>query len=414
VSYRRRLWIVTELYYPELTSTGYYLTAIAEGLADERDVHVLCGQPNYSARGLRAPKVERRREVVIRRCWSTTLDKNVNLYRLLNMVTLGLSIFIAAVPRLSKGDLVLAMTTPAAVGLMTALACRLRRCPYILLVHDSYPEVLSTAGAISPTSWIARGLDWLNRRVYAGSARIIVVGRDMKALIDGKHAEAGPRTTFIPNWAELEQVTPAPRADNALLQRLGLADHFVLLYAGNLGRLNDIETIVACAERLRDDPRYRFLFLGDGAKKEWLARTVRERQLTNVLILEARPRADQTEFLNACDMALVPLIRGMRGVSVPSRLYNFLAAGKPIIALADCGSEVDQVIREENVGWVVPPHDPERLAAVIGEAASDTERLQAMGRRARLAAETKYTLRQAVASYAGLIHSIQPPSRDRA
>src|SRR4051812_5064766 len=88
-----RLWVVSELYYPEETSTGYYLTRIAEGLADHRDVKVLCGQPTYSARGVVAPKHEVHNGVEIFRASGTTLDKNVIPFRLLNMITLGLSIF---------------------------------------------------------------------------------------------------------------------------------------------------------------------------------------------------------------------------------------------------------------------------------------------------------------------------------
>ena len=84
-----RLWVVSELYYPEETSTGYYMTRIAEGLADDFDVKALCGQPNYSARGTRAARHEFHNGVEIFRAAGTTLDKNVIIFRLLNMITLG-------------------------------------------------------------------------------------------------------------------------------------------------------------------------------------------------------------------------------------------------------------------------------------------------------------------------------------
>src|SRR5690242_6618487 len=93
---KRRLWVVTELYYPEETSTGYYLTRIAEGLADDFDVKVLCGQPTYSARGTIAPKHEIHKGVEILRAAGTTLDKNVIPFRLLNMLTLGISVLLKA------------------------------------------------------------------------------------------------------------------------------------------------------------------------------------------------------------------------------------------------------------------------------------------------------------------------------
>jgi hypothetical protein len=94
---------VTEIYYPEVISTGYYLTAIAEGLAGEFDVRVICGQPNYAARGVKAPKHEHRNLVDVFRVWSTTLDKNVIPFRLINMLTLSLSMFVFAVRHFQKG-----------------------------------------------------------------------------------------------------------------------------------------------------------------------------------------------------------------------------------------------------------------------------------------------------------------------
>lgn len=105
-----RNWFVSELYYPEETSTGYYITRIAEGLAGDFDVHVLCGQPTYSVRGTRAPSREVHNGVSIKRCAGTTLDKNVLLFKFLNMVTLTVSILFNALSRFRKGDTVVVVT----------------------------------------------------------------------------------------------------------------------------------------------------------------------------------------------------------------------------------------------------------------------------------------------------------------
>src|SRR6185437_10335157 len=94
-----RLWVVSEVYYPEETSTGYYLTSIAQGLVGKFDVKVLCGQPNYSKRGLRAPKHELHIGTEIFRAAGTRLNKNIIPFRLLNMLTLGMSVFLKALRR---------------------------------------------------------------------------------------------------------------------------------------------------------------------------------------------------------------------------------------------------------------------------------------------------------------------------
>jgi glycosyltransferase involved in cell wall biosynthesis len=395
----QRIWIASELYYPEETSTGYYLTRVAEGLADQFDVHVLCGQPTYSKRGIRAPAKEVRNGVSIQRCAGTTLDKNVIAYRLLNIVTLSFSIFMRALVHLKPHDVVMAVTTPPSLPFVIAIACRIRRAKYILLIHDNYPEILIAAGKARPTSTLVRAMNWLNKHLYQRADQIVVVGRDMKELVAQKLDGDESRLATVPNWAELETVDPSPRSTNQLLNELGLEKKFVLLYAGNMGYPNDIESIMSCASALLSKERFHFLFIGSGVKKPWIESTVKEKGLSNVTILNSRPRNDQSNFLNACDVAVISFVDKMLGVSMPSRTYNTLAAGKPIIGVADAKSELAQVITEEKVGWVVPPHKPDLLVEAILDAASDPDRLAAMGVRARAAAVQKYSLDQAVRDY---------------
>lgn len=397
---KARLWVITEPYYPEDTSTGYYLTCIAEGLAEDFDVKVICGQPNYSKRGTVAPVVERHRGVEIHRAAGTTLDKNVVVFRLINMLTHGVSVLVKAVRRLQPGDRVLVVTTPPSLPFITAAAALIRGASYTLLIHDNYPEILVAANKTRRDSLLCRTIDFFNRWLYKYAARIIVVGRDMKELLQSKTAGLDVPIAVIPNWAELETVEPRPREENELLKELGIEDKFVFLYAGNMGHPNDLESIVACAEALRDTPGIHFVFLGSGVKQPWLAKAIASRGLVNVSLLPPRPRSEQAIFLNGCDVAVVSLVRRMRGVSMPSRTYNALAAGKPILALAEDGSEVARVIEEEGVGWVVAPGKTAELTALVREiAAAAPETLEEMSRRARRAAVKTYAPDTALGAY---------------
>lgn len=398
-----RLWVVSELYFPEETSTGYYLTRIAEGLTDKFDVKAISGQPNYSARGTRAAKNEVRNKVEIFRVAGTTLDKNVILYRLLNMMTLSFSILFAAVRRFKSGDRVLVVTNPPAVPFVIALAALLRGAAYSLLIHDNYPEILIAAGKLKENSVTARMMLFFNRWLYKHSSGIIVVGRDMLELAGRKCEGLDIPIKFIPNWAELESVSPDDRANNKLLAELRLEDRFVILYAGNMGPPNDLESIVGAAEALlKEDERLHFIFLGSGVKKQWLTKQVREKVLSNVSILDPKPRSEQFVFLNACDISVVSLVDKMLGVSVPSRTYNILAAGKPILAICEPTSEVARIVKEEDVGWIVPPNSPHALVTTLKQIAA-SGKLSEMGERARIAAQTKYSLDTAIEAYQAAI-----------
>ncbi len=124
-----------------------------------------------------------------------------------------------------------------------------------------------------------------------------------------------------------------------------------------------------------------------------------ENSLNNVTILPSRPRSEQKLFLNACDVGLVSLIKNMRGVAMPSRTYNFLAAGKPILALTEENSEVARVIEEDRVGWFIPPSEPARLLQIIYEIYDERNFLGEIGKRARKSALDKYSVETAVNKY---------------
>ena len=396
---RPTLWVISELYYPEETSTGYYLTRIAEGLTDKFDVKVISGQPNYSARGTIAPKQEEHKGVEIFRVAGTRLDKNVIAFRLINMVTLSTTVFMNALHRFAAGDRVLVVTNPPTMPFIVALASLFRGASYTLLIHDNYPEILIAAKKLREDSFVATLLAYFNRWLYKYAAKIIVVGRDMEELVARKTEGLDIPIVTIPNWAELESVSPEPRQNNPLLTELGIGDRFVFLYAGNMGHPNDLESIVECAEKLLSETRIHFVFLGTGVKRQWLIEQVKSRSLSNVTVLNPRPRGEQRVFLNACDVALVSLVEKMQGVSVPSRTYNILAAGKPIIALTEQNSELARLIEEEQVGWTVPPGCPDELLTTIRHVIDQNLELVKMGERARVTAETKYSLNTAIEKY---------------
>ncbi len=396
---RPRLWVVSELYYPEETSTGYYVTRIAEGLADVMDVNVISGQPTYSARGTIAPWREQRNGVEIFRARGTRLDKNVIGLKVINMLTLSISVFLTAIRRFAAGDHVLVVTNPPTMPFIVALASLVKGSGYTLLIHDNYPEMLIATKKIRRKSIMANAMAFCNRWLYKYAAKIIVVGRDMRELVERKTEGLDIPIVIIPNWSELETITPAAKKDNPLLAELGLAEKFVFLYAGNMGHPNDMESIVDCAETLLENTQIHFIFLGSGVKRNWLTTQVKDRGLSNVTVLDPRPRSEQQVFLNACDVAIVSLVREMYGVSMPSRTYNILAAGKPILALTETKSEIARIIEEDRVGWAVLPESPEELLAIIRKIASEQQDLAEMGKRARISAESKYSLETALHKY---------------
>src|SRR6478735_914631 len=121
-----RIWIVSELYYPEQTSSGYFLTHIAEGLAADYDVCVVCSQPSYSERGIRAPRYEERNGAQINRVRSFHFDKDRLALRALNLVSFTLSVFWFALRRFGEGDKLLVLTNPPTLAILLGVVARWR------------------------------------------------------------------------------------------------------------------------------------------------------------------------------------------------------------------------------------------------------------------------------------------------
>lgn len=383
---KKKLWIITELYYPENNQTGYYMTRIGEGLAESFDVKIICGQPNYSVRGTIAPKHEIHKNVEIFRVSGTTLDKDVLVFRLINMLTHGCSVFFNSLVKIKKDDELLTVSAPPSLPFLSALAAKIKNVPYTLIIQDKYPETLVAVKKVKADSSVVKFFNRLNRWLYSNAKKIIVVGRDMAELVAEQMDGDKYKIEYIPHWAALEEVEPQPKSENKLLQKLGIADKFVFLYAGNMGHPQDVESIIETAGKLKDHDEIRFVFIGYGAKRKWIENEIKEKQLDNVILLEPQPREKQTDFLNACDVGFVSLVDKMFGVAMPSRTYNLLAAGKPILALTEKGSEVERVILESKVGWTVQTGNPEELLKKIEEIYRNKNSIKEISERARKSA----------------------------
>lgn len=395
--------VFSELYWPEDTSTGFFVTGIAEGLAEEREVLVFCTQPTYGRRGLRAPRRERHGNVEIRRVTSTTFAHDRPLGRALNSLTIAGSLSFHALRRLREDDQVLVVTNPPLLPYLVMLAARLRRAQCALLVHDVYPEVLEAAGTVRRDGLIGRAIRRMARWLYRNAHRVVVLGRDMVALVATYLDGATARVAVIPNWGDVDEIRPLPRKGNALLTKLQLEAKFVVQWLGNMGRTHAFEALLLAAAKMQENRDVHFLFVGWGARRAWLEREIGRRALDNVTLLPPCPREDLSAYLAACDLAVIAFLPGMTGVSVPSRLYNVLASGRPLLAVAEPESELSLVIREEGAGWTVSPAEPEGIATAIASAvAAGAEAREQMGARARRAAEDKYSRRAVIRCWTSL------------
>lgn len=401
---KKKLWIVTELYFPEESATSYIFTKIAEGLANEFDVSVITGQPDYTKEITNILKNEYINNVYIERCNSPSFDKNKLLFRIIRAILLSILLSYQALKKVRRGDVVLVVTNPATLLFFLIFVCLIKRARFLILVHDVFPENLLAANIVKNVL-IIKIINFIGNFPYRKASKVISIGRDMALVLQRKIAAGTPTVEVITNWADCDNIFPQNKNSNFLIKELSLEEKFIIEFAGNIGRVQGIEYLVQAIDLIKDEEVH-FLFIGNGAKRYLLEKKMEEQSLRNITILDTRHRSDQNVFLNACDIGLVTLAPGMYGLGVPSKAYNIMASGKPIIAAVEANSEIGLMVMEENIGWVVSPGSPQALANAIIDAKSDPKRLREMGVRSRIVAENKYSFPKVLERYKIVINQV--------
>ncbi|MBR0875156.1 glycosyltransferase family 4 protein [Bradyrhizobium tropiciagri] len=395
----KRIVFATQFYPPDPTTTATYVGKIAGAFAADAEVVVLSATKGSAsaADGDRAnPRVIELR--------SLQASKASIVWRALAVVALAASMFFGVLRQARRGDLVFCVTTPFTLPYAVVLAAKLRGAATALLIYDLYPEALEAGGFISATSLVNRSLRFLNGIMFRALDGIVVIGRDVPPLLL-KYAGVRPeKLHFIPNWTFLSVGYREPAPSNCFRPRDSA--HLVVGLSGNLGFTHDPTTVFEAARILRDEANIHFLLSGWGVGWKQLGDLQSAARLPNVTLLDPVPAADLVEFLSACDVWAIPYRRNMAGVSIPSRLYNLLAIGRAVMVGSEDHSEAAIEVRDENIGWVVPPEDPVRLAEAIRAAAADLNEVARMGRSAAVAAE-KFTEAAALARYRDVIAQIK-------
>jgi glycosyltransferase involved in cell wall biosynthesis len=387
----RRIVILTELYYPEKTSTGKILGRLAAGIASHVPVSVICGQPRYDLAGQSLPRREVHEGVEVCRCGGTRFDKNRLLGRAINMVSLTVSIAWRLIFHLRRGDQVLVVTNPPLMPYFATLVCKLRRIPCHLLVHDMYPECLVATGMLSNNSILGRVTHALSRWLYRSMAGVITLGEDMRSLVAAKTGSDGPPVHVIANWADQNYFDVDRVAGPRFKERMGFAGKRLVVYAGNIGRTHDVDILVRAARLCDRSTDIHFVIAGSGAKRKSLEQQLAIQKVDNLTLLDRLSDADFLSLVAAADVNLITFIPGMRGISVPSRSYNAMAVGRPLIVAGDPTSEICQLIDHRGIGWSVPAGEAEQLADLLETVLADRAELDAAGRRARRLALDDYT-----------------------
>jgi glycosyltransferase involved in cell wall biosynthesis len=393
-SLKKRIWLVTELFYPEEDATAYIFTKIATYLTREFDVKVICGPISYDGADKKVTNDdELNKSINIYRKNIIKLDKNNLVKRTFRFFLLSFQLFNTLRRNISKGDTVLLATNPAPLILLVGLMKSFKVFQLHILVHDVFPENTIAIGIFKKKSnFIYRLIKFVFDFAYCHADHIIVLGKDMKEIFEDKIRRKKKTITVsvIPNWGDIRNVAPVRRSES-LIKKWGLEDKIVLQFAGNIGRVQGLEEVIETFF-LSNNPELHLVIFGSGAFLPAICQFIKENNIRNISVYDVYSRSEQSKILNSCDIAIVSLSKGMYGLGVPSKAYNILAAGKPILFIGEPGSEISQMVIDEEIGWSLDISHKNELVDFLSQLSLKTlDDLSALGSKARKLCEKKYS-----------------------
>lgn len=281
---------------------------------------------------------------------------------------------------------IVVVTNPPFAPWVASLLSRVRKCPFYLVIYDLYPDVLQQAGIMRPDHLIYRLWQRKNPKLFARAKKIITLSDSMKAAAAHYAPGGADKISVIHNWATKPGANVG-RDDNPFTAEHNLGDRLIVLYAGNMGLTHDLESLMEAAAILKDNDSIRFVFVGDGGKKKVLEAIRDHHDLDNVLFLPYLDENKFTQALAASAIGVVTLGVGAEGISVPSKTYVNMAAGLCLLAIAPEESELARIVRGHDVGLLVEPGHPEKVAEGILYLQSHPDALARFKAQARAASE---------------------------
>jgi colanic acid biosynthesis glycosyl transferase WcaI len=370
-----RILILSQYYDPEpVPKPGELARELRER---GHEVEAITGLPNYPDGelydGYRLSLLRRNSidGVKVVRTFEVPYHGRSAIRRLINYGSFVLSAPVGAL-FVGRADVMYVWHPPLTVGLAAWLISRMRGIPFVYDVQDIWPESAVLAGMLRD-GWMTRAMARLERFIYGRAAHVLVVtpGARENLIAKGVPPE---KVSVMHHWIDEAIFTTVPDEEReALRERHGWSGFFVVLFAGNMGLVQGLDSVIRAAAHLEPADRILVSFVGDGTDKKNLQRLARELGVERrVQFIDRQPMSEMPRYMTAADALLVHLRRTqLSQYIIPTKTLAYLAAGRPIVMATD-GAAAD-LVTEAGAGVVLPAEEPEQLADVLRRLAAMTE-----------------------------------------
>ena len=399
-------------YFPERISSSHLTEDLERGYIDAgHEIEVICPTPT---RGVSA--AERAKYKKIRYEEKEGGKIKVHRFPMMrekhNPVLRALRYFAVQSVQKSKGkkvkdvDLIYGGSTPPTQGILCGKVARAlskkqgKKVPFIYNLQDVFPDSLVTTGLAKKGGLLWKIGRKIENKTYANADKIIVISEDIKKNIMDKGVPE-EKIALIGNWIDTETVRPIPYAENKLAKELGIADgKFRVVYAGNLGLAQGVDTLISAAKLLENEKEIEFLIFGRGAAEAELKKQAEG--AANIRFFPLQPVERVPEVYSLGDACAVLCKAGTGGAGLPSKTWSIMGCGRPLLLSFDDG-ELTDTVKKANAGLCAPAEDAEALAENVKKLAKEKELTRQLGENARAYAVAHTGKEQAIEKYLKLL-----------
>ena len=248
-------------------------------------------------------------------------------------------------------------------SLWTVKAAKLKGIKIVAMLQDVWPDNAVQSHLISQGSLLYRYFEMWQRYVYKNADRIICISDDMKKFIVSKNVSA-EKIDVIYNWGYSDEAVNIPWEKNKFVNKFELdREKFYAIYAGNIGKMQNVEVVVNAAKELQNREDIHFLIIGDGARRDAIENMARG--LNNITMLPMQPRELAVHIYSAAGVNIIPLVAGGTKTAMPSKTGVILSCGQPAVFCFDASERFISMVKKNKVGDVVAPENYKELAKII-------------------------------------------------
>lgn len=357
IKHQKDILFLCQYFYPEYISSATLPFDTAEGFVKAGyQVDVICGYPKEYTKTASVPYEEVVNGIHIHRVKYLSVDRSNILLRLLNFITLLLGILFK-LPQMKQYKTIFVYSNPPVLPVIAVLAKKLYKNKIIFVSYDVYPELALLTGDLKENGLPVKLFHAMNKMIFHNVDWVIALSKDMKKLLSERRGISAKKIAVIPNWYQDEGHPEKKPGRETNLFKSYQENDFVVSYLGNMGTIQDMETIIKAIDLAKQNAGIKFIFAGHGNKLKELKNTIKKNNYHHVSVFDYLQGEDFKDVLSISNCFVVSLRKGSYGLCNPSKAASYMMQGRPVLCIMDKNMELARDIVDHKIGFCIDNQD---------------------------------------------------------